>query len=271
MAQLIKRQTLTSQVIEYILGLIKSGKVKPGERLPTEMDLTSSLGVSRTCVREAMKSLESLRLISVRPKVGAVVLEPSPATLFSAEHLSAMAHRHQTDVLIEFRKIIEVGLAPIAAEKATEEDLAAMKKAIEDHKRALATDRIVYPADIAFHKALAAATKNPIAVMVLEMISEPLSEQRRMTNGVPHSAEDGLRDHLKIFKAMKDHNPEKARALMRAHMKTAEHYWRLAKAASSETQEDRAAPRLQRSKGKTRIPALLKPATSGANPIDTAL
>src|ERR1700737_3049053 len=188
MSQLIKRQTLTSQVIEYILGLIKSGKVKPGERLPTEMDLTGSLGVSRTCVREAMKSLESLRLISVRPKVGAIVLEPSPATLFSAEHLSAMAHRHQTDVLIEFRKIIEVGLAPIAAEKATEEDLAAMKKAIEDHKRAIATDRIVYPADIAFHQALAAATKNPIAVMVLEMISEPLFEQRRLTNGVPHSA-----------------------------------------------------------------------------------
>ena len=176
-----------------------------------------------------MKSPESLRLISVRPKVGAVVLEPCPATLFSAEHLSAMAHRHQTDVLIEFRKIIEVGLAPIAAEKATEEDLAAMKQAIDDHERAIATDRIVYPADIAFHKALAAATKNPIAVMVLEMISEPLSEQRRMTNGVPHSAEDGLRDHLKIFKAMKEHNPEKARALMRAHMNTAEHYWRLSK------------------------------------------
>src|SRR6266404_5666085 len=86
---LLKRQTLTSQVIDHILALIKSGNMKPGERLPTEKQLTASLGVSRTCVREAIKSLESLRLISVRPRVGAILLEPSTAALFSAEHLSA--------------------------------------------------------------------------------------------------------------------------------------------------------------------------------------
>jgi GntR family transcriptional repressor for pyruvate dehydrogenase complex len=232
MPQIIKRQTLTSQVIEYILGLIKTGKVKPGQRLPTEMELTNSLGVSRTCIREAMKSLESLHLISVRPKVGAVVLEPSPTAMFSAEHLSALAHRQQTDILIEFRKILETGMASLAAEKATDEDLAAMKQAMDDHKRAIETDYIVYPADIAFHKAIAAATRNPIVGMVLEMISEPLSEQRRLTNGVPNSAEDGLRDHRRIFRAIREHNPEKARATMRAHMKTAEHYWRLAQASS---------------------------------------
>jgi DNA-binding FadR family transcriptional regulator len=213
---LLKRQTLTSQVIDYVLGLMKSGKVNPGERLPTEGELTATLGVSRTCVREAMKSLQSIRLISVRPKIGAVMLEPAPAALFSAEHLSTMAHRQQTDTLIEFRKIIETGIASLAADKATDEDVAALKQAIDDHKRALETDRIVYNADIAFHKALAAASKNDIAVMVLEMISEPLFEQRKMTNGLPGSPEAGLRDHLRIFKAIKDHNPEKARAEMRA-------------------------------------------------------
>ncbi len=75
---MIKRQTLTSQVFDHILNLVKSGQVKPGEKLPTEKQLTAELGVSRTCVREAVKSLESLRVISVRPRVGAVVLELSP-------------------------------------------------------------------------------------------------------------------------------------------------------------------------------------------------
>ena len=53
---MLRRKTLTSQVIDYIVGLIKNGDVKPGERLPTEIELTQTLGVSRTCVREAMKS-----------------------------------------------------------------------------------------------------------------------------------------------------------------------------------------------------------------------
>src|SRR5215472_11946870 len=56
--QLLRRQTLTTQVIDHALGLIRSGRVKPGEKLPTEQQLTEKLGVSRTCVREAMKSLE---------------------------------------------------------------------------------------------------------------------------------------------------------------------------------------------------------------------
>jgi GntR family transcriptional repressor for pyruvate dehydrogenase complex len=225
---LLKRQTLTSQVIDHILALIKSGNMKPGERLPTEKQLTASLGVSRTCVREAIKSLESLRLISVRPRVGAILLEPSTAALFSAEHLSAATQLQNTDVLIEFRKLIETGLASLAAERATEQDLAAMRQAIEDHKRALATDKIAYHADIAFHTAIAEASKNPIAILVLKMISQPLEEQRRRTNEVATAAEAGLRDHQRIYRAIEELNPEKARFAMLAHMKTVERYWRIA-------------------------------------------
>jgi GntR family transcriptional repressor for pyruvate dehydrogenase complex len=226
----IKRQTLTSQVLDHILHLIKSGQIKPGEKLPTEKQLTAELGVSRTCVREAVKSLESLRLVCVRPRVGAVVLEPSASAMFNAETLSAFSHSQATDVLIEFRKIIEVGLASLAAEKATSEDLAAMVRAMEDHKRALETDRIAYRADIAFHDALAEASKNPIAITILRTISEPLQEQRRRTNEVLNAAEEGLREHWKIFKAIKSHDPARARAAMRAHMDTAERNWQIARA-----------------------------------------
>jgi GntR family transcriptional repressor for pyruvate dehydrogenase complex len=224
---MLKRQTLTSQAIEHILDLIKSGQVPPGGRLPTEKDLTEKLGVSRTCIREAMKSLESLKLISVRPKVGAVVLEASPSAMFSAEQLSTAAYQQTTDSLIEFRRILEVGLASLAAQKADEEELQEMEKAIQLHREAIRTGQRAYPADMAFHAAIARASKNPIAIMVFEMISEPLTDQRRKTNDVPNAAEDGLRDHLLIYAAIKERNPEKARNMMRAHMDTAEHYWRL--------------------------------------------
>src|SRR5215472_19011749 len=85
---LIRKQTITTQVIDYILDLIKKGQVKPGERLPTEKQLTEELAVSRTCVREAIKSLQSLQFITVKPKIGAVGLEPSAGALLNAEYLS---------------------------------------------------------------------------------------------------------------------------------------------------------------------------------------
>ena len=226
---MLQRQTLRSQVIDYLLELMKSGQVKPGEQLPTEKTLTETLGVSRTAIREAVKSLESLDLISVRPKIGAIVKPPSPTSLFRAEHLTTAAHQQQTDLLIEFRTILEVGLASLASMKAEEADIEAMEKAIEDHREAIQANQPAYPADIAFHVAMAAASKNPFAVMVLQSILGPLTEQRMKTNLIPNSAEDGLRDHRRILAAIKGRNSLQARDAMRAHMRTAEHYSALAK------------------------------------------
>jgi GntR family transcriptional regulator, transcriptional repressor for pyruvate dehydrogenase complex len=237
----IERQTITAQVITYILQLIKKGEVKPGQRLPTEKQLTETLGVSRTCVREAIKSLESLRLIRVRPKIGAVVLEPSPTALISAEHLSASAYMQQTDALVEFRKILEVGLAALAAEKSNEADLAAIRAALADFEHAVNTDRIAHHADLAFHKAIADATKNPIAILVLRTISDALMERSRQNNERPGVLEEGLREHWKIYRAIKEHNPEKARNAMRLHMQSVERYTRIVR-ATDESEVDLALP-----------------------------
>jgi len=220
--------------MDYILGQVKSGAIQPGDRLQTEKQLTESLGVSRTCVREALKSLESLRTISIKPRVGAVLLEPTSGALFNAEYLSAAARQQHTDVLIEIRKILEIGLVPLAAERATAEDLQAMKKAIDEHDVALATGAFAYPADIAFHLAIAKSTKNPIAVTILQMIAEPLSRQRKLTEQIPNASQSALRDHLNIYRAIENHQPEQARLAMVRHMNSAERHWRIAEARTSE-------------------------------------
>jgi GntR family transcriptional repressor for pyruvate dehydrogenase complex len=221
------------QVIDHLLGLIRSGKVKPGEQLPTEKQLTAQLLVSRTCVREAIKSLEVLQLIKVRPRIGAVVLEPSPTALLNAEHLSTSAFAQRTDVLIEFRKILELGLAALAAENATNEDLLHLQKILADHEAAVNMDRgsasdeaefcrNLGEVNIRFHTAIAEATKNPIAILVLQAISKPLIERSRQTNIMPGVAEAGLREHKKIYRALKDHHAERARTAMRSHIESAE-------------------------------------------------
>jgi len=227
---LLRRRTLTSQVIEYVLDLIRSGKVGPGESLPTEKDLTAALGVSRTCVREGMKSLEFLRLVRIRPKVGAVVLEASPAALLTAEHLASGEGTQEPDVLIEFRKIIETGVASLAAEKATDDDIVAMEKALEKYQREIESGKVDYCTDILFHAEIAAASKNPMAMMVWEMISSQLAEIFEHTIQMPKVPEESLHDHLQVLQAIKEHNPGRARAAMRSHLENADRVWRIVRA-----------------------------------------
>ena len=232
-SRLIRKQTITTQVINYILDLIKKGQVKPGERLPTEKQLTEELSVSRTCVREAIKSLESLKLISVKPKVGAVVLEPNHTTLINADYLSTSAFMQQAESLIEFRKVLELGLVSLAAEKAAESDWETMREILADQEDALRMDRStrhgsahfyqrIGDANVRFHKAVAAATRNPLAIMVLEAISAPLSEVSRRTNEMPGVPEAGLRQHWAIYRAIRENSPEKARRAMQMHLAAAE-------------------------------------------------
>jgi GntR family transcriptional repressor for pyruvate dehydrogenase complex len=230
---LIRRQTITGQVINYILDLIKKGQVKPGERLPTEKQLTEELSVSRTCVREAIKSLQSLQFISVKPKIGAVVLEPRPGALINAEYLSTSAFLQQAESLIEFRKVMELGLVALAAEKSTEADWAALREILAEQEAALRLERrtrdgsmtfyeAINNANLRFHKAVAAATRNPLAIMVLEAISAPLTKVSRRTNEMPGVPEAGLRQHWAIYRAIREKNPEKARRAMQAHLAAAE-------------------------------------------------
>jgi GntR family transcriptional regulator, transcriptional repressor for pyruvate dehydrogenase complex len=172
-------------------------------------------------------------LISVKPKIGAVVLEPSPVALINAEYLSTSAFMQQAESLIEFRKVLESGLVGLAAEKATESDWNTMREILAEQEAALNMDRstrnadvrfheAVNSANIRFHKAVAAATRNPLAIMVLEAISAPLREVSRRTNEMPGVPEAGLRQHWTIYRAIRENNPEKARRAMLLHLKAAE-------------------------------------------------
>jgi GntR family transcriptional repressor for pyruvate dehydrogenase complex len=195
--------------------------------------LTEELAVSRTCVREAIKSLQSLQFITVKPKIGAVVLEPSPEALLNAEYLSTSAFLQQAESLIEFRKVMELGLVALAAEKSNEGDWAAMREILAEQEAALRIDghtrdgsirfyEAINNANLRFHKAVAAATRNPLAIMVLEAISAPLTEVSRRTNEMPGVPEAGLRQHWAIYRAIREKNPDKARRAMQVHLAAAE-------------------------------------------------
>jgi GntR family transcriptional repressor for pyruvate dehydrogenase complex len=233
-----RRQTVTSQVVDYILSLVKNGEIQPGQRLPTENQLSTKLGVSRTCVREAMKSLESLRIVRIRPRVGAIVLEPSPANMLHAEHFSIALQQQQTNMLLQFRLIMEVGLASLAAENRTTADLVAMHDVLEKYRCELESHQADCFTDMSFHSVLAGAAKNPIAVMVWEMLSSRLAQVLSRTVELPNVPEQSYREHLKIYRAIKEGNPRKARRAMREHLENADRIWRLALNSSGQGEQD---------------------------------
>ncbi len=231
---MLKRRTLTSQVIEHVLSLIKTRKVKVGETLPTEKRLTEVLGVSRTCVREALKSLEFLGMVTIRPRIGAVVQESSSAMLLSAQHFSSDDPQN-VDVLQEFRNIIEVGMVSLAAERATREDILYMERVIETYKREIRHGKLDCYTDMEFHKAVAAASKNSMAIKVWDEIAPRLAEVLTHTIQMPKVPEESVHDHLKILCAIKERSPQKARAAMRAHLKNADCVRRVAQLQRSGT------------------------------------
>src|SRR5260370_35991918 len=124
----------------------------------------------------------------------------------------------QADSLIEFRKVLETGLVALAAEKSTEADWAAMREILAEQEAALRMDRstpqsdllfheAIGKANIRFHKAVAEATRNPLAIMVLRAISEPLIEVSRRTNEIPVLPEAGLRQPSPISPPIPSNNP----------------------------------------------------------------
>jgi len=221
----LRRQTLTAQVVDHLLNLIKSGQVKPGDKLPSEQELMSQLGVSRTCVREAVKSLESLRLIEARPGTGTVVLEPSPTGLFMAESFWSQGDDRNTDYLLEFRRIIEVGVAALAAQRADEANIAALQDALDRFRAECLSGHVSAHTDLAFHAALAAASKNPMVMTVWEMISSRLTGVVAAVNESPYcsyAAAETEREHQEILAAIKARDSEGAAELMRSHLHNAE-------------------------------------------------
>lgn len=224
----LQRKTLTSQVSDYVMGLIRTGAVKPGQQVPTETELTKTLGVSRTCVREAMKTLQSMGLVNIRQRVGATVLEPSSSNLLNTENFLRAMQIQKMDDLLEFRRIMEVGLASLAAEKAELRDVEAMRKALDNYRAEMGAEPVDCNIDMSFHAALAAASKNPIAVMVWQMLSKHLAQVLEQTSTLPHICDQTLSDHEEIYAAVRNRDASRARKAMRSHLDNAERNWHLA-------------------------------------------
>ncbi len=209
------------RVAEQIERRILEGELRKGDRLPTERELAEQFQVSRTAVREAMKSLAQKGLIDMRPGRGTIVIDGAREAMENSISLMMKLKLGEvggSDNLVEFRGILETEIAALAAARATEKEISAMREAIRVMDGSLSDADAFISADNAFHEALAQATQNALILILINSIVHLLSEQRKQIFETEGGPERGQIHHRRILESIIRRDPEAARAAMRAHL-----------------------------------------------------
>lgn len=214
-------QQSTEQVVAHVRNLITSGRVKPGDRLPAERDLAVQVGVSRPTVRAGLRALAAMGVVQSRHGSGTFI--PAGPPMLASEPLGFLAalHGFTREEMYEARRILEVGAAGLAAERATPDQLTTMAEEVANLFSAMNDPQRFLVHDIEFHRTVASASHNPIVATLVEMVSALYYERRRETAEL--ATERNLRDssemHRRIFQALRARDPEAARATMNEHLR----------------------------------------------------
>jgi len=196
----VNRNTLAKQVLERIIKLLTSGQLKPGDKLPTEMELLGELEVSRPVLREALSSLETLGVITRKTREGTFFNNKIDSHPFSV--MLALAADNMPAIL-EARMALELGLIAIAAKKINEEQLSKLKETIDFI--AQSEDNNYGEADLEFHTIIALSAENPI---VEGMIDSLLITHRKIDSEIKYRERDlTVAHHTAIYEALVKRDP----------------------------------------------------------------
>jgi len=224
-----ERQSL----IKALLKRIDQQRSTPSVRLPGERELASSLGASRTAVREVLGVLEALRVIERRPQSGIYVrlanADASIETLVLQEDLDLQASADSYEQAQEARVIHEVETARLAARRRTQADLNAMGTIIQESRRQLEEGRNLADADEAFHLALIAAAKNDILLRMAKSLYLMTRSVRHLYFRARAHAVVSIGEHKLLLESVRRRAPERSAALMRQHYTGSSARWRKAR------------------------------------------
>jgi GntR family transcriptional repressor for pyruvate dehydrogenase complex len=224
--KLARNGPTAEQVVDQIRDLIGRGELRPGDRLPAERELARQLGISRPSLRAGLRMLVAMGLLRSRHGSGTYVAD-GPPTLDS-EQLSLLAELHgfTYDQMFEARRVLEVQIAGLAAERATAEHLANIAEELANMYAALDDPQQYLIHDIRFHRAIAAASDNPILATIVEMVSAVMYDQRRETIGRAHDFKESVEMHQRVYRAIRARKPEDARTAMHEHLILAQNAYR---------------------------------------------
>lgn len=216
----LKRKKVYEEIVDIIMRDIKSGKMKPGDRLPSITDMAKTYQVSSASVREALNSLRVMDIIEVKHGQGSFIKEKMP---LGFEQNFEIITRSDIENLLELRKIIEVGSARAASQKAGKEGLQKIREALDKMWAALENNGLGEQADYEFHISIAEATGNPLLVTLLEDVSETMIRTMKETRRIwlyeeQKSIQKIHNEHELIYEAIQAGDEEEVAKHMYNHL-----------------------------------------------------
>ena len=210
------------QVAEQIRKLISDGKLKTGDLLPPERELAARLGVGRSSIRDAVRTLEVMGILEPRQGHGTMVRELSTDALVVPLASVLTRKREMVQELLDVRRMIEPGLAARAARNATREETAHMAEILARHEAKLRRGEQAVDEDDEFHYAIALAARNSVVLRVLDVLMDLLRESRSRSLQVPGRPRRSFDGHRRILRAIERRDADAAEAAVKKHLKEIE-------------------------------------------------
>jgi DNA-binding FadR family transcriptional regulator len=217
------RRNLTQQMVAQLSARIRRGRLKPGDKLPTESELVAEFGVSRTVVREAMSRLQAAGLVETHHGIGTFVLQSSSPNAFRIDPAELATVKDVLGVM-ELRIGLESETAALAAARRTPEQLAAMRRALQDMNANIEQSGDTVSPDFRFHMQVAIAAGNRHYSDLMTSLGPTIIPRTRLNTARfaqqshPSYLKGVNREHEAIYEAIAKGDPEAARAAMRNHL-----------------------------------------------------
>ncbi|GAA1881350.1 FadR/GntR family transcriptional regulator [Asanoa iriomotensis] len=209
-------------IVDQIKLLLRQGRLRPGDRLPSERELCERFGVSRVTVREALRVLEANGLVDIRVGARGGAFVTSPTSQQIGEGLADLLNLSPLTAadVTEARQVFELGIIPLLVDRATDEDIAALREMVKVHQAAL--DRGEYDMSMSadFHARVAACTHNPAIEMLVQSFHGPLLMSLSEAKvAAPLMGHRGAQEHAAFIDAIAARDADKATAIMSKHLK----------------------------------------------------
>ena len=217
----VRPTRLSDNAIEQIVTLVREGKLTAGAKLPAERQLMNMLSVSRTSLREAIRTLETMGVLRVVPGRGTYVREDAVSSYAEDWHAWLMGHRLEVVQILEMHEALEVKVAELAAARVTPEQIAALGQQVEVMRRAVADDdsEALVTADAAFHRIVREASGNEVIARLLRDLEGTVDSARHALMFLPSRVQRVIPDHEGILDAIRAGDAEIASARTLAHIR----------------------------------------------------
>ncbi|HWP57566.1 MAG TPA: FadR/GntR family transcriptional regulator [Candidatus Acidoferrales bacterium] len=222
MLKAIKKTRIYEEVVSQIHELIREGKLRAGDQLPSERELAETFKVSRTSVREAIRALESKGLVTTRTGMGTFIADLPIETLVQPLASLLIEEKDALADIFELRKLVEPHIAALAAERATRADVDSMTRILDKQEAAVSAGGSGVDADTQFHFAIGQATQNQALTRLISALMDILSHSREESLQTRGRRLASLASHREILAAIEAHDQERARAAMLSHIEQVE-------------------------------------------------